>query len=269
MSETESTTTNFFDGIGEGSGAPGAVLKNVNDFVFGEIVRMFERDYVPFGKTEAEKDASGNTKKQLVIILQTDQRNWANVNKVPKVDHTDPNSPEKPGHEDTGERAVFVPEGKNIQFAIGRAVTAAGAKFEVGGTLGVKVFNLKPTDKGNPLKEHEAVYKPKPPAAAGAEFFSAPAAAAPAAPAPATQPAAPAQQAYAQGSSFGGGDRGLNAPAPTTVAQPVAPAPAPVAQPAAPAPAPAQDPWATPAAAPVAGDPWAAPAAPAAAQPPF
>lgn len=210
---TDNNTTDFFDGIGGGSGAPGAVLKNVGDFVHGEIVDMYKRDYVPFGAKEPEKRPDGSTKQQLVVILQTENRNWANVNRVPKVDPADPNSAEKAPSEDDGKRAVYVPEGKNIQFAIGRAVTAAQAKFEVGGTLGVKVFNLKPTDKGNPLKEHQAVYTAKP-AQTGAEFFgSAPSA--PAAPAAEAAPAAPA------------------APAPAATPAPAAPA--------------SQDPWATPA----------------------
>lgn len=247
MSENDSTTTDFFDGIGEGGGAPGAVLKQTGDVVAGEIVRMFKRPYIPFGKTEVEKRDDGTDKQQLIIVLQTENRNWANVNRVPKVDHNDPNSPEKPASEDDGQRAIYVPEGKNIQFAIARAVTEAKAKFEVGGQLAVRIFNLKPTDKGNPLKEHEARYTPKPAVSAGDAFFGgAPAAA----PTPAAQPAAPAP-----------------------VAQPAAPAPAPAPTPA-PAAAPVQDPWATPAPAapvapaPAAQDPWGTPAAPAS-TPPF
>lgn len=195
---SDNTTTDFFDGIGGGSGAPGAVLKNVGDFVHGEIVDMYKRDYVPFGAKEPEKRADGTNKQQLVIVLQTENRNWANVSRVPKVDPSVEDSPEKDPSEDDGKRAIYVPEGKNIQFAIGRAVQAAQAKFEVGGTLGVKVFNLKPTDKGNPLKEHQAVYKAK-----SDDFFSntpaAPQAPAPA-PAPAAAPAAPAPAAAAPAS---------------------------------------------------------------------
>jgi hypothetical protein len=211
-------TTDFFDGLSEGTGAPTAVLKNVGDFVHGEVVKMFKRDYVKFGGTEPEKKADGSNKQQLVIVLQTTLRNWQNVVKVPKVDFADPNSAEKAPSEDDGTRAVYVPESSNIQFAIGRAVTAAQAKFEVGGTLGVKIANLKDTGKGNPLKEHEAVYTAKP-AQTGAEFFGG--AAQEAAPA-ASAPAAPAQQAPAA------------QPASTPAAAPAAPA--------------AQDPWATPAA---------------------
>lgn len=240
-------TTDFFDNAGGGSGAPSAVLKNVNDMVSGEIVEMFKRDYIPFGKTEAEKDESeaDGKRKQLVIILQTSLRNWQSVSKVPKVDANDPNSAEKAPSEDDGKRAVYVPNRSNLQYAIGKAVQAAGAgvKFSVGGTLGVRVFNLKDTGKGNPLKEHEARYAAP---SAGSEFFGGQPAAAQAA-APAAQAAPPAQPA---------------APA-TPPPAPAPAAPAPAATPA--------DPWATPAAAAPApaatpGDPWATPAT---SQPPF
>lgn len=232
--------TDFFDNIGGGSGAPSPHLKNVNDMVSGEIVDMYKRDYIPFGQKEPAKREDGTNQQQLVIVLQTAHRNWENVAKVPDVDTNDPSKGQKTPDQDDGKRALYVPEGKNIQYAIGRAAAEAKVKPAVGGTLAVRIFNLKPTDKGNPLKEHEARYTPP---AAGAQFF----AQAPAAPAQAAPPAA----------------------APAPVAQPVA-APAPVAQPVA-APV-AQDPWATPAApaAPAAtpGDPWATPA-PATSQPPF
>ncbi len=61
---TDENTTDFFDGIGEGAGAPTAVLKNPGDFVHGEIVRMTKRDYVPFGKTEPEKHEGTDKNKQ-------------------------------------------------------------------------------------------------------------------------------------------------------------------------------------------------------------
>jgi len=227
---TDENTTDFFDGIGEGAGAPTAVLKNPGDFVHGEIVRMTKRDYVPFGSDKPEQRADGSNKQQLIVVLQTENRNWANVVKVPKVDGTDPNSAEKAPSEDDGLRAVYIPEGKNLQFAVARAVQAAKAKFEVGGKLGVRVTELVPTTKGNPRKEHEARYEAKP-ADTGAGFFGGETAAPAATPAPAQ--AAPAQAA------------------------PPAAAPAQAAPPA----APAQDPWATSApAAPAAGDPWASPA---------
>lgn len=232
---TENTTTDFFDNIGGGAGAPTALLKSPGDFVHGEVVDMFKRDYVPFGKTEPEKKEDGTNKQQLVVIVQTDSRNWANVVKVPKADPNDVNSPEKAPAEDDGKRAIYVPEKSNIQFAIGRAVTAAKAAFEVGGTLGVKIDKLTDTGKGNPLKEHVAVYQGKP---AGGDFFNQ------AAQAPAAAPAA--------------------APAPAPVAQAAPPAVAPAA--ATPAPAAAPAPVAS---VPAQVDPWSGQAAAPTSQPPF
>lgn len=236
----------FFEGIGSGVGSPTALLKTPGDMVHGEVVELFKRPYIPFGKKDPEKRDDGTDKQQLVIVLQTTNRNWANVNKVPKVDPNDENSPEKPPSEDDGKRAIYVPEGKNIQFAIGRAIGESQARFEVGGTLAVRITELKPTDKGNPLKVHEAKYSGKP---ASSGFFpsggQAPAEAAP-----------PAQQAPAQ-----------------QQAAPPAQAPAQQAPPAQAAPPAQQDPWGTPAPAqqqaPASQDPWGTPAPAAGNGPPF
>lgn len=224
--------TDFFDNVGGGSGAPSAILKNVGDYVHGEILDMYKKPYIPFSQKEPAKRADGTDAEQLVIVLQTQFRNWQNVSRVPVVDPNVPNSPAKDPSEDDGKRAVYVPEGKNIQFAIGRAVQAAGAKFVVGGTLGVKVVNLRDTGKGNPLKEHEAIYKaPAPSAPEG--FFGgqtqgqvqapAPQAQAPAAP-QAPQPPAPAPQAPAAQDPFAPAPQSQQAPAQTDpwTGQPVA-----------------------------------------------
>jgi len=203
--------TDFFSNIG-GGGAPTANLKAIGDFVHGEVVDFFEKDYVPFGKTDPEKNKDGSNRQQLVVIVQTANRNWAGVSKIPDVDSTDPSKGKKDPSLDDGKRAVYVPERSNIQYAIGRALTAAGAGFEKGGTLGVKIANLEDTGKGNPLKVHEAVYTPP---AAGAAFFGSEA--------PAQTPA-PVAQEQAQ------------APAPAPAAPAPQAAPAPAAQPAV-------DPW--------------------------
>ena len=228
--------TDFFDNVGGGTGTPTAHLKNVGDIVHGEVVEMFKRDYIPFGKDVAEADSNepDGKRKQLVVILQTAERNWANVVKVPKVDASDSKSPEKDPSEDDGKRAIYVPNRSNIQYAIGKAVQASGAKFEVGGTLAVRIANLRDTGKGNPLKEHEAKYEGK-----QDNFFGG---------TPTAQPQAPAQEA--------------------------APAAAPAPQ--APAPAAQQDPWATPAPAAAQpqqqapqADPWASSGQTTTQQPPF
>jgi len=198
-------TTDFFDGVGGGSGAPSAVLSGVGDFVQGEIVEMFKRDYIPYENRkskEVAKKADGSTVQQLVVVLQTDLRNWANVSKVPRVDPADDDSPEKPPSEDDGKRAVYVPEGKNIQFAIGRAVRKAESPFEVGGFLGVKVNELKDIGRGELMKDHVAVYRAKSVNDGGFVADAAPAATPEPTPAPAPAPdPAPSQDPWATSGS--------------------------------------------------------------------
>ena len=157
MSNADST---FFDDVA-GDFAPTGLLKGVGDMVAGPVVEFRTRDHVPFGQTEPEKNKDGSIRQELVIIVQTEHRNWANVVKVPKVDSEDKNSADKPGSEDDGRRAIYVPQRSNVQYAIAKAMKAAGVKkFSEGLKIAVKVSNLKDTGKGNPLKEHVAVVKP-------------------------------------------------------------------------------------------------------------
>jgi hypothetical protein len=199
----------FFDNIG-GTGAPTAWLSEIGHGVIGTIESQRTVDYIPFGKKDPEVLDDGRTRKQLVVILQTDQRNWDGVKEAPWVDREDHSKGRKPASEDDGRRAVYIPQFKNIHYAVKDAVVASGAKggLRDGARFGVKVVDLEDTNQGNPKKVHKALYEP--PAASDAFLGN--------------QQQAPAQQA---------------APAA---------APAPQAAPAAPAPAPSQDPWATPAA---------------------
>lgn len=208
---------NYFENTGGGAGAPSASLKLVNDFVYGVIVDQAMVPQKKFGTDDVEKDRDGKDKQQLVVILETDLRNWHGVSKVPSypTGHEKAGQ-DKPGSEDDGRRAVYVPGFTNIHAAIG---DATGQKpLRNGGKLGVKIIELRNTGKGNPLKIHQAVYEP--PAAAPDGFFGG---ADQGQSAPATQ-AAPAQSAPA----------------------PAAPTPAPEAAPAAAAPV-QNDPWGTPA----------------------
>lgn len=194
----EPTVDGFFDNVGGGAGAPSAKLKDVNDFVQGTIESQRIVDYIPFGKTDPEVNKDGSVRKQLVVILQTELRGWQGVSKIPVVDRDVPLNQQvaKDPSEDDGRRAIYLPQWSNIQGAVAAAVRETnGGKpgpLRDGGTLGVKVSNLKDTGKGNPLKEHAAVYTPP---AASDGFFGGGEQAAPAAQAPAEQPAPQAQQA--------------------------------------------------------------------------
>lgn len=196
---------NFFDNVG-GAGAPSAKLSHVEDFVLGTIEDQFMVPATEFGTDKQKKDTkTGALIEQLVIVLQTDQRDWAGVSKIPLKDKDDKSSGQKDPSEDDGRRAVYVEPWTNIHAAIGAAVReATGAKGPVrnGGTLGVKIVELKDTGKGNPLKIHKAVYTPPAEKAASDAFFdqtsapqSAPAEEAPAAQ---EQPKAPAQDPWGQ-----------------------------------------------------------------------
>jgi hypothetical protein len=187
--------SNFFDNVG-GSGAPSAKLQQPEDFVIGTVVEQFMTVATDFSTKKPKTDAkTGKEIEQLVIVLQTDQTNWAGVTKIPKVDKDDASSADKPASEDDGRRAVYVEPWTNIHAAIGKAVKDANngqaGPVRNGAKLGVKITGLKDTGKGNPLKLHAAHYEAP---AAGAEFFNT-TAEQPAQEAPAPQPEAPKTEA--------------------------------------------------------------------------
>lgn len=159
------TDANEIDGYFDESarkGAPSALLKKVGDFVQGEIVAAQQRTKTKYGSNEVELNDDGSERKQLVIILQTEYRNWDKVAKVPTAKDGSP----RPGSEDEGLRAVYVPKYTNIFQALGDAIHAAGEKNitvqqggQPGGWFGIKITELEDTGMGNPLKKHAAKYK--------------------------------------------------------------------------------------------------------------
>ena len=194
---TASSVENFFDNTGGGSGAPSIKLSQPNDGVKGEILDQFMAPAYHFGTKNQKTDSkTGAPIEQLVVIVQTSLRNWDRVAKIPLVDPEDRSKGEKPASEDDGRRAIYIEPFTNIHAAVGAAVVkATGKKGPLlnGGTLGVKITELRDTGKGNPLKVHDAVYEP--PVASGQGFFgdsntaqSAPAAQSQSAPAPAQDP---------------------------------------------------------------------------------
>lgn len=201
-----SDTDNFFEGSVRSS-APSLKLSAINDGVKGVIVDQFKVEKKKFGSDEVEKDIkTGEPIIQLVVVLQTDLRNWAQVAKVPRVDPTDRNSPEKDPSEDDGRRSVYVAPWTNLHAAIGKATAAHnGGKptgLKSGATLGVKVIDLEDTGKGNPKKVHAAVYEPP---SGSSDFFGEQQTQGGSGDAAATPPAQePAAQAPAQADPWGG-----------------------------------------------------------------
>lgn len=184
MSNTDETA-GWFDEAGR-EGSPSAKFKEVGDSVKGEVVDKYKIDYVPFGKKDPELDErTGEPVQQLVVVMQTDLRDWEGVAKVP----TDTDGVKLPGEKDTGRRAIYARKGTNIYSALGKAIFAAGAKdLEIGGKFGVQFFEEEDTGKGNPLKKFRAKYEvPVAKAAANDEWFDEDK--------PATKPAAASKKA--------------------------------------------------------------------------
>ena len=156
MTDNSNSSGGFFDDAMR-EGAPSALLKQPKDFVMGEIIAINKVAKTKFGSNDPELEDDGVTPKmQLVVILQTSNRNWDKVAKAPQAEDGSPKDPAL----DEGKRAVYFPKYTNIFGAMGKGLKAAGAAdIEIGGTLGVKVTELQDTGKGNPLKIHEVVYK--------------------------------------------------------------------------------------------------------------
>ena len=157
------STDDFFDNIG-GAGAPSIKLSAVNDGVIGTIVDQFKTEAKEFGTENFKRDKkTGEVIKQLVVILDTEFRNWDRVAKIPLVDKDDRSKGTKDPSEDDGRRAVYIEPWTNLHAAVGRARQKheGGPKgLANGARLGIKITELKDTGKGNPLKVFEAVYTP-------------------------------------------------------------------------------------------------------------
>lgn len=155
---------------GEGGGAPGFRFVDVGDTVKGKIISMRQMDQTDFTTGQPILDAKRKNpdgtpmvKKMLQIVLQTELRDWAGCKPG-----TDVNNQPLPGSEDDGTRAIYV-RGWMIG-ALSDAVREAEAKYpEVGGELAVRLSELAPSGKGNPIKKYIAKYK-KP--SVGEDFFA-------------------------------------------------------------------------------------------------
>jgi hypothetical protein len=261
---TQLNPQNFFAQTASGgTGAPSAKLKDLNDFVYGEIVDQSMVPATEFATGKQKVDSrTGEPIEQLLVVLQTEYRNWQGVARIPLVDKDNPNSGPKPPTEDDGRRAVYIEPWTNINAAVGEAVVAATgerAGLGNGGKLGIQVIELKDTGKGNPLKIHRAKYEPPVQTAAPADFFGGGAQPAPAQQAaPQGPPSVAAQQAVAERQAppvqqAPVQDPWSGQPAPQPVSQNPyenqAAAQAQTVPPAqqAPAAAPTQDPWGAPA----------------------
>lgn len=127
------------------SGGKSASLGDIGDTIRGTVVSAETRQQTEFGTDKLLFWDDGGPMMQLVIALQTDQRD---------------------GEDDTGIRNLYVkgskkPESMSLAAALIVALKKAGAQLEVGGTLAVKyVGEGKPSKPGfNPPKQYEMAYK--------------------------------------------------------------------------------------------------------------
>lgn len=116
--------SNDIDGFLLGGGGKSASFEQVGDTITGTIVSAEVKDQTDIATGKVQTWDNGDPKKQLVVRLQTTQR--------------DPSDPD-----DDGIRAVYVKGSKkagsrSLHDAVAGAVRAAGARsLEVGGTLTV------------------------------------------------------------------------------------------------------------------------------------
>lgn len=126
------------DFLMSGGGAPSAKFNTIGDTVRGTIVATKKTQQTDFKTGKPLQYDNGDPKWQIVVTLQTDERDATLA-------------------DDDGTRSVYV---KNQMLAVVRdAVKAAGGKLEVGGTLAIKYASDKPSTSGYDQKIYEAAYK--------------------------------------------------------------------------------------------------------------
>lgn len=156
------STPSVDDFLQGGTKVPTAKFTTVGDKVVGTVVSAEVNQQRDFDTNELSTWPDGNPKMQLVVTLQTDDR--------------DPSIPD-----DDGLRRIYAKKPSSMLQAIGDAVKAQNSTLQrPGGRLAVAFTGEKPHEnpRKNPIKQYAAAYEP--PAAAGVDDLLA---------APAAQPA--------------------------------------------------------------------------------
>lgn len=122
-----------------GGGAPSAKFPTIGTTVKGTIVSFETTQQIDFATKLPKKWDDGNPMMQLVVTLQTEER--------------DPDEPD-----DDGKRRLFVKS--QMREAVADAVRAVGGNgLEHGATLAVRYESDKPSQRGNPTKIYRAQYQ--------------------------------------------------------------------------------------------------------------
>lgn len=133
---------NVNDFIHGGKGVTSAKFQSLNDACAGTILDFEVSQCRDFKTNDPEwwDEEKTQPKEQLVITLQTDQRD---------------------GDEDDGKRRLFAKKPGNMLTAIADALDTAGAEIAKGGRLAVVFTGEKPHEnpKFNNIKEYAAAYE--------------------------------------------------------------------------------------------------------------
>lgn len=160
----------FLDNEGFGPRSASWKPSGIGGMVAGEILDVRVMDATSIETGDVKKNADGSVKKQLVIIVQTDLRNWAEA--TPLKDQSPQKNPLPPS-EDDGKRAIYAEQNTNRAAAIKAAVAEKGLTGapKVGGKLWVRLTEERNVGKPSPLKIFAAGYLPPAPSAPGADQF--------------------------------------------------------------------------------------------------
>lgn len=160
----------FLDNEGFGPRSASWKPSAVGNMVAGEILDVRVGDATSIDDGSIKKNADGTNKKQLVITVQTDLRNWAEA--TPLKDQTPQKNPLPPS-EDDGKRSIYAEQNTNRAAAIKAAVAEKGLTGapKVGGKLWVRFAEERNVGKPSPLKIFTAGYLPPAPGQGAADAF--------------------------------------------------------------------------------------------------
>lgn len=155
MTDTHQDVDDFLFG---GGGAPAAKFPTPGATVKGTVLRASVQQARDLDNKPKFWD-DGNPVRQLVVWLQTDERN-------PDIE------------DDDGQRRIFAggsvkPESKSMRAAIVEALKKSGSKLEPGGILAIRYVGDGPRNPQrpalNPPKQYVAQYEPPKPGAVSAD----------------------------------------------------------------------------------------------------
>lgn len=157
------STADFFASTTSNRNSASFKFDKVGDYVTGTIAEEpVLTDQSEYGTGTPKLDKNGNVMKQLVVVVQTNLRNWEKTTNPAKDENGNP----KPASEDTGLRTLWVRF--LMRDAIAAALKEVGATtLEVGGELSV-AYTENSRFNGFDVKNYKAKYV-KPTPAAG--FF--------------------------------------------------------------------------------------------------